>query len=301
MKLEKKKVFSLLIFALILSVSLSNSVHAATIISSSTSKRIASINSNKVTLANGSKVNCTNLSGICIVGSTMYCVKINGDNNAAILYTVTNYNTSSAKTTWKVITNNKGKVDQTLGHVNGMTYYNGYFYLATGTKKKVVKVNKSGRVVDSYASASPIYSITYSKSGFFIVGISNSGNYKRYAVSKLENGKVDQKKVFYVLNESDCASQDIKFSNGNFYIIRSYKNSAGHLNKNKILVLDLSKIIVNEKVYSPYQIITSNKTSVKKYELESLDLVNGKIIACANYGTTDGTGVDGVFQINVNK
>lgn len=289
----------LLATAIIISGSPSISAEAAGTIRLD-SRKILSVANKNATLANGSQVTATNLGAMCIVGSTLYCIKTNGDNKASVLYTITKYNTSSAQTTWKEIKNSSKKVES-IGHANGMAYYNGYFYIATmkshGEGSQVVKINKSGVIVANYYSqlTYSVHSITYYKNGYFIAGISSDkSGYRRYGVIKFEGNKIIRDKVFYVLNDSNWNGQDIHFEDNQFCIIRTPKNQ--QMIKNKILLIILDNSIVNGKIYEPDAIIMADAQNGESiYEIESMDMVYDKWIVCAN---CDSVKKDGIYELS---
>ncbi len=297
MKLRKIK-FSLCIM-LIVALLISSNANLAQ--AAASYKRLVGVGSKKVTLENGTQVSCHNLGTMCVVGSTVYCIKTDNGNNASTLYAIAKYTTTPA-TTSKVITNSSNKI-VSLGHANGMTYYEGSFYIATarqpGKGSQIVKVSKSGIIEAEYVADYEVSSISYCRAGYFIVNApSNKPGYLCYAVGKISGNKFTSNRFFYVKDAVNCFGQDTHYEDGTFYIVRTVNEA--QLKKNKILMVDLSDTILNNKMYSSKTLNINDTSSAIKFEIESLDIVSGtKMRFCINGITSDNTSNDAIYTIDL--
>ncbi len=292
MKSRKSKVLLSIVLVAVLLFSNSNTIPAQAETGSYT--RLCNVPDEEVTLKDGkTKVKCTNLGTMCIVDSTLYCIKTDSTDSASVLYIIKNYTSSSATITKKTIKNKSGQVTS-IGHGNGMTYYNGSIYVATmigsGSGSQIVRINTSGVIQEGFTYNHSISSISYSRGGYFIVnGKQDTTGYRKYDVVSLASGKASRYKSFYVKIADNRISQDTHYEDGTFYIVRTVDD--GNLNKNKLIIVDLSATIVDGKKYS-YDVVDINGSGSGKFEIESLDIAGGKVIACANSGT------DGIFKLS---
>lgn len=301
--LGKSKLLAM-ILALIGQVVLVNPspAYAATSDKTLSKTQLIEVKNKTVTNSENEKVVCADIGAMCVIGTTLYCIKTDIASTTTALYTIKNYAKSNASTTSTLITNVDGQPAY-LGHANGMTYYNGNFYIATMEKPsdsnyQITEVSITGEVLNEYKLNKTVYSIAYFKDDSFIVGISSDKtNCRKYGVVKFDGTNFSFTKTFYVSNTGFGTGQDIEYSDGIFYIPTWDAESKV---KNKILRVNLSKDIVDGTTYIPQINLLSNtsKNPTLIYEIESLDIVGGKIICCTNHATTSSYNKDAIYKLS---
>lgn len=194
------------------------------------------------------------------------------------------------------------RVDQSLDHGNGMTYRNGYLYVAAGnhiakmTTKGVVKafytIDNSIKTIKNQSASS----ITCYKSDTYIVGLGKKSNTIVYGIGKIENKKFKVTSIFSVNRDQGYdMTQDICYAKKCLYIVTS--QSGDPINKNRILCVNTSLngtgIIPDTviEVKKPKKDMDGNAT-ISKFEAEGIGIeTDGTILISANCEASD----DGVF------
>lgn len=192
-------------------------------------------------IINGTAYTCENLGAFALNGTTGYCLlshTLKGDmkNKASVLL-------SSPDVSSKNFTRISGSpVLRTMGHGNGMTYANGYLYVAAYdrnvNRKEIAQLDPAtGNIIETYQCEHTIGGISYygydsqrGKDLFIVVNYDDVGS-KPYAqtpeffIGYLESKKFVNIKNFYAQNPSFNAKynnylQDIFYSpsHGLFYV-----------------------------------------------------------------------------------
>lgn len=246
---------------------------------------------------------CGNFGCIALDGKGgLYALKTDtteGTPNYSILYYFADY--KNYKNTKSCV---KYKVNQSLGHGNGMTYRSGKLYVADG--QKIIKMSTKGVVEATYGidlggvsvglgsiSAS---SITYYKSDTYIVGVGKIGedtNRKNvYVIGSIEGSKFMVKGSFKVKISDKCdMNQDICYGNSCLYIVTSQK--ANPIVNNKIFCVTS---FGNGQTVNPTTIIEVKKPDLSMYGNE----MSGKFEAEGIAIESDGTIVLGANCTEVN-
>lgn len=246
---------------------------------------------------------CGNFGCIALDGKGgLYALKTDTEStpNYSILYYFKDYRNYKTTRSCK-----KYRVNQSLGHGNGMTYRDGKLYVAAG--KKIMKMSTEGIVEKTYTldmnglsvgldnTSISASSITYYKSDTYIVGIGKivSGGEKKniYVIGKFEGSQFKVTSSF-IVNAGDGykLNQDICYGKGCLYIVTSNNDV-----ENKILCIKKF-----EGTVTPSQIITIEKPKQSmdnnalkgKFEAEGIAIESdGTILIGANCTTIN----DGVF------
>lgn len=247
--------------------------------------------------------NCTNFSAIAITGKTLYGLKVHTNDNAGVIYKVTNFSKSKKRKMKAMPIKQGGKVIS-VGHANGMEYYKGTLFLATlnapGQGAQIIATSTSGRVKKNYYLDKTISSITYFRNGNFILGAGlkkiDGKQCRRYYVAKYVGGKFEIGKTFYV---NTCLSgQDIHYRKGKLYIVAFDSKTGGRVKTSYIYRINIKSPVKDEGIYHIRRTIISRSISKRTslFELEGIDFYGSRIY-CSTNVTRKGNGADAVYWI----
>ena len=259
---------------------------------------------------------CTDLGSMAIVGSTAYCIKTNSANSLSVFYTVKDYKTYTTSSS-KIIANYTTKTISGLHHANGMAYYNKKLYVVGYTSEifQAFRLSLKGDVEIIYQMPCKASAISFykkdSSSGdeTFIVRADDrlvtdsAGNKYYYFIvgvfkeTSSGRGVFEEKSHFFALCGPYTVNQDITYIRNHLIVPTVKKELDAEGNyvylKNKILIYYIgeSEPWTNEgfSYYSCNTVLNIDKskdTTYKKYELESPQLVDDKIICVANIERT---------------
>lgn len=194
------------------------------------------------------------------------------------------------------------RVDQSLGHGNGMTYRDGYLYVAAG--KHIAKMTTKGVVKTFYDIDNTVEtldvqsasSITCYKSDTYIVGLKNDSQEITYSIGKFEGNKFKVLSIFKVdRGQAYDMIQDICYAKKCLYIVTSKMGAP--IEKNRILCVNSALTGKGLKPSTVIEITKPKKTMAgndisEKFEAEGIAIESdGTIIIGANCTKVN----DGVF------
>lgn len=249
----------------------------------------------------------TNSGAMQLVGTTAYCIKPNQTLTQAYLFTINNATDKS-----KAKLSSTVKVSGSLGKANGMAYNSkdGLFYVAThtvpGSGSQIIAINKSGKIQRAYNCSKRVTSITYYKNidtntNQFIIGENQTENFHLLNIDGSKSGTATIVKSF-VINPANAVSstlsaQDIEYQSGYLYTPITI-NENGVLKRNKILKINFAEALAGNKIeYTILKDDSSTKSSLNKYEVESIDFYGGKMYASVNAENATTKGYDGIYYI----
>ena len=238
--------------------------------------------------------NCTSAQGMEVVGGNLYAIKHDGNGKTAFIKILDFV--SSPKTTKYYVKNSSGNVLD-LKKPNGIAYYDGDFYIPTtkspGDGSQVLAVSSKGVLTKKLTADKAITSITYYKSGQFIVGASQpSDGIRKYYIATISGTKINLGLSFTVKVAKGYVGNDITYTEGNLYIPMFNDIRPATLYQNRIYTVNLSSGITAGKEYSSSRTLIDNGSKGSQYEIEGTDIANGK-----TYIITNQAGGDNINQL----
>lgn len=248
--------------------------------------------------------NATNVAGIAIVGSDMYCVKTTGLKTT--LYKTTNYTSSSA---------NAIAVKQELNwFALGLTKIGDYLYMLAedhkgyGGSTTIVKLDTAGNQINTFSitnicgnsGALGITAADGTNEKFIIMHYAKDGSANTLTFSVVNWGSATAEKRFTVTNSGygyTTQLQDIYYHTS--YGLFILTNNTFTTLQNRILVVDYKNTDSSGKNYVPSAVINVDvKGNYKQYNLESICMKANHLVLAANVITEAGTAEDRFSVLN---
>ena len=237
----------------------------------------------------------TNVAGIAIVGSDMYCVKTTGLKTT--LLKTTDYTTAKATAVKKDLN----------WFALGLTKIGNYLYMLAedhkgyGGSTTIVKLDTKGNQLGTYNiknicpnGALGITAADGTNEKFIIMHYTDSNNAGTLTFSVVNWKESDAECTFTVVNSGfgyTTQLQDIYYHTS-FGLFILTNNTFSTL-QNRILVVDYHLTDDNGKKYTPSTVINVNKTGAyKQYNLESICMKANHLVRASNVVTSDGTTED---------
>lgn len=237
----------------------------------------------------------TNVAGIAIVGSDMYCVKTTGLKTT--LLKTTDYTTTKATSVKKGLN----------WFALGLTKIGNYLYMIAedhkgyGGSTTIVKLDTQGNQLDTYSiknicpnGALGITAADGTSEKFIIMHYADSSNASVLTFSVVNWNAAKAANTFTVTNSGfgyTTQLQDIYYHTS-FGLFILTNNTFSTL-QNRILVVDYHLSDTNGKKYTPSTVINVNKTGAyKQYNLESICMKANHLVLASNVVTSDGTAED---------
>ena len=237
----------------------------------------------------------TNVAGIAIVGSDMYCVKTTGIKTTLLKtadYTTTEATTVKKDLNWFAL---------------GLTKIGNYLYMLAenykgyGGSTTIVKLDTKGNQLGTYSiqkicpnGALGITAADGTNEKFIIMHYTDSNNAGTLTFSVVNWKESDAECTFTVVNSGfgyTTQLQDIYYHTS-FGLFILTNNTFSTL-QNRILVVDYHLTDDNGKKYTPSTVINVNKTGAyKQYNLESICMKAKHLVLASNVVTSDGTTED---------
>lgn len=256
----------------------------------------------------------SNTSAICNDGETAYILRTCGSSSdnkkyPFAIYKVSNFNT---KPKFTLLNIKGGKAI----HANDMTFVDGYIYVQTSNKKddvQLIKISKDGKIKGEYkylkgSSYNKIHGCTfagkYNGELYFIVGISDTQNKKRYNLAKINGDTLVFANITYLSQEisDDYVANGIYYDpiKGRFYNTFYVKSTKGVIKKNHLFSYKLPDVFSSGQlvVNSDYTIKAPSEYN-KKFELEDVVLCDNKKFIVCNCESSKGGNYnqDGLFKV----
>ncbi|MDO4276675.1 MAG: hypothetical protein Q4D16_23685 [Eubacteriales bacterium] len=252
------------------------------------------------TPVDGAKIpdnNATNVAGIAIVGSDMYCVKTTGLKST--LYKTANYASSSATA---------ATVKQGLNwFALGLTKIGNYLYMLAedhkgyGGSTTIVKLDTAGNQLGTHSiksicpnGALGITAADGTSEKFIIMHYATGSSAGTLTFSVVSWGKSSAEKKFTVTNSGygyTTQLQDIYYHTS-FGLFILTNNTFSTL-QNRILVVDYQNTDSSGKKYVPSAVINVNKTGAfNQYNLESICMKANHLVLASNVVTSAGVAED---------
>lgn len=237
----------------------------------------------------------TNVAGIAIVGSDMYCVKTTGLKTTLLKtanYTATEATTIKKDLNWFAL---------------GLTKIGNYLYMLAenhkgyGDSTTIVKLDTNGSQLGTYNiqkicpnGALGITAADGTNEKFIIMHYTDSSNAGTLTFSVVNWKGAKAERTFTVVNSGfgyTAHLQDIYYHTSfGLFILTNNTFSTLH---NRILVVDYHLTDDNGKKYTPSTVINVNKTGAyKQYNLESICMKANHLVLASNVVTSDGTTED---------
>lgn len=239
------------------------------------------------------KVKCPGMGGMEIVNNHLYYIKsdTSDDHDIATFSKILNFRTSP-KTYHYSIHHSGGKVAN-IKHANGLTYYNGNFYIVTnkdpGTGAQIVAVDARGEITQIIKGPKKVTSISYYKDGKFIVGADQTTDKKAQGIRQfylmtITNNQMVYNESFTVKVDSNFVGQDVTYKDGKLYVPMFDDERPATIYKNRIYTADLSSGISEGKQFpSVRTMVLNGSSSSSLFEVEGIDLdADGKKYICTN-------------------
>lgn len=257
---------------------------------------------------------CSDLGCMAIVGSTAYCIKSDSANTKAVFYKVKNYSTYK---TAGVEANYTAKMLTGLYHTNGMAYSASdkkFYVTGYDNDKKIYKVFRldlDGSINMTFSMPSKVSAIAQYESGKFILLANQEGKkdvsgntYYCFLIGSFHtiSKKFVEESRVYVKKEGYNTLQDITYFQGQIIMPTTYKEAVGDNQyqylKNKVVIYDLKNTSPETikdksgkafKYYCADTVLNVNKSmaaNYKKFEVESPQVVDGKIVFVGNIERT---------------
>ena len=237
----------------------------------------------------------TNMGGIAIdENGTLYCVKSSSDDENQCLYVINNY--ERAKKTNGFVNPLRTHKYKRLGHANSLTLSGGYLYVGTKenyiiklstTKLKGTK-HEAGTKIDINSGDADISSIATIGNNQFIVHFSgyNDGHARQrvYFSSEITDTveySAEKMKTFTYpdtlkIKVNNTEAQDIFYKDGYLYFIVAEKDDKSkEFTKSHIF-----KYHYESGTYVGHETFTNTKA--KKFEIESMYIVDKKLVFSVN-------------------
>lgn len=259
------------------------------------------------TPTDGAKIpdkNATNVAGIAIVGSDMYCVKTTGLKTT--LYKTTNYTSSSAKVT---------DIKQGLNwFALGLTKIGNYLYMLAedhkgyGGSTTIVKLDTAGNQISTFSitnicgksGALGITAADGTNEKFIIMHYAKDSSANTLTFSVVNWGSSKAEKKFTVTNSGygyTTQLQDIYYHTS--YGLFILTNNTFTTLKNRILVVDYKNTDGSGKNYVPSAVIdVKAKGDYKQYNLESICMKANHLVLVSNVVTSSGAAEDRFSVLN---
>ena len=178
------------------------------------------------------------------------------------------------------------RVDQSLGHGNGMTYRDGYLYVAAG--KHIAKMTTKGVVKTFYDIDNTVEtldvqsasSITCYKSDTYIVGLKNDSQEITYSIGKFEGiGEKTAKKIVDTFKENTI--EEIKAKNPLLLKIKGMNEKKLNELSNKMNEFEKEQEIILE--FNKLGFTTDESLKIiNKYKSRCFDIIENNIYALEN-------------------
>lgn len=253
------------------------------------------------TPTDGAKIpdkNATNVAGIAIVGSDMYCVKTTGLKTT--LYKTANYTSSSAEAT---------DIKQGLNwFALGLTKIGNYLYMLAedhkgyGGSTTIVKLDTAGNQISTFSitnicgssGALGITAADGTNEKFIIMHYAKDSSANTLTFSVVNWGSSKAEKKFTVTNSGYgyiTQLQDIYYHTS-FGLFILTNNTFTTL-QNRILVVDYKNTDSSGKKYVPSAVIKVDvKGNYKQYNLESICMKANHLVLASNVVTSAGVAED---------
>lgn len=237
----------------------------------------------------------TNVAGIAIVGSDMYCVKTTG------------LKTTLLKTTDYMATKATAVKKDLNWFALGLTKIGNYLYMLSedhkgyGGSTTIVKLDTKGNQLGTYSineicpkGALGITAADGTNEKFIIMHYADKSNAGTLAFSVVDWKAAEAASTFTVTNSGfgyTTRLQDIYYHTS-FGLFILTNNTFSTL-QNRILVVDYHLTDDKGKKYTPCSVINVNKTGeYKQYNLESICMKANHLVLASNVITSDGTAED---------
>lgn len=237
----------------------------------------------------------TNVAGIAIVGSDMYCVKTTG------------LKTTLLKTTDYMATKATAVKKDLNWFALGLTKIGNYLYMLAedhkgyGGSTTIVKLDTKGNQLGTYSineicpkGALGITAADGTNEKFIIMHYADKSNAGTLAFSVVDWKAAEAASTFTVTNSGfgyTTRLQDIYYHTS-FGLFILTNNTFSTL-QNRILVVDYHLTDDKGKKYTPCSVINVNKTGeYKQYNLESICMKANHLVLASNVITSDGTAED---------